>query len=120
MPQLAYDPEYAKAMQGFLSKVEMPAEPPKIGDVFSRRRNIDKLIGDILAQLPPISDVEQQLVAEIKSDDGFEIPLYRFTKIGAAVTGPKPTIVYTHGGSCFYLSVEIYRPLLQTYVSRTA
>ena len=119
MPQLAYDPEYAKAIERLLSKVEMPAEPPKVGDIVSRRENIDKLMGDILAELPPVSDVEQNLVANVKSFDGCEVPLYRFTKIGAAITGSESAIVYTHGGGYFCLSVEIYRPLLQTYVSKT-
>lgn len=119
MPQLKYNPEYATAMQAFLSKVEMPAELPKVGDILSRRQNIDKLMCDILSLLPPISDVEQDLIANVKSYDGFEVPLYRFTKIGAAVSGSEPAIVYTHGGGYFCLSVEIYRPLLQTYVSTT-
>jgi acetyl esterase/lipase len=119
MAQLAYDSEYASALQLFLSKVEMPTIPPKVGDVISRRRNIDKLMGDILAQLPPISDVQERLVANVRSYGGHEVPLYAFTKVGAAVTGSEPAVVYTHGGGYFCLSVEIYKPLLQTYVSMT-
>lgn len=119
MAELAYDQEYASALQSFLSKVEMPAAAPKVGDIVTRRHNINKLMGDILAQLPPVSDVEEKLIANVKSYDQHEIPLYAFTKVGAAVTGSEPAIVYTHGGGYFCLSVEIYKPLLQTYVSTT-
>ena len=111
MAQLAYDPEYASAMQSFLSKVEMPSTAPKAGDVETRRRNINTLMGDILAELPPVSDVKKKLVANVKSYDGYEVPLYAFTKVGTALTGYKPAIVYTHGGGYFCLSVEIYKPL---------
>jgi acetyl esterase/lipase len=76
-------------------------------------------MGDILAQLAPVSDVEEKLVANVKSYDQHEVPHYAFTKVRAAVTGFGPAIVYTHGGGYFCLSVEIYRPLLQTYISMT-
>ena len=114
-----YDPEYAAAIQELTSKISMPLAPPKVGDVVSRRGDINKLMGEILAQLPLVSDVENRLIANVKSYDGHEVPLYAFTKIGAAVTGADSAIVYTHGGGYFCLSVEIYKPLLQTYVSMT-
>ena len=74
-------------------------------------------MADILAQLPPVHDVEESLVGHVTSYDGFKEPLYCFSKIGAAVSSSSPTIVYTHGGGYFCLDVEIYKPLLQTYVS---
>jgi acetyl esterase/lipase len=119
MAQLVYDPEYAVAIQDLMSKISMPSTPLEVGDIISRRENINKLMGDILAQLPPVSDVEDKLVANVKSYDGTEVPLYAFTKIGTAVTGADSAVVYTHGGGYFCLSVAIYKPLLQIYVSMT-
>ena len=98
MAQLAYDPEYASAMHSFLSKVETSSTAPKVGDVETRRTNINKLMGDILAELPAISDVEAKLVAHVKSYYGYEVPLYAFTKVGSAVTGTETSLIYTQGG----------------------
>lgn len=117
MAPLQYDPEYAAAVQHLLSKLDMPTIPPRVGDIMTRRRNIDQLMRDILLQLPPVLDVEQNLVTDIKTYDGARLPLYSFTKVGAAVSGAESAIVYTHGGGYFCLSVEIYKPLLETYVS---
>ena len=86
-------------------------------DLITKRENTNKLMVDILSRLPPIGDVEETFVGHAISYDRFEVPIYCFSKVGVAVSGPAPAIVYTHGGGYFCLSVEIYRPLLQTYVS---
>ena len=74
-------------------------------------------MGSILSRLPPVTDVEDELVGKCISYDGYDVPLYCFSKVGAAASGPAPAIVYTHGGGYFCLSIEISKPLLQTYVS---
>ena len=118
MTKSTLDPEFAKAIERTLSKLDIPPKP-KVGDVLTRRKDIDKLMGDLLSQLPPIYDVEKALIGHAESHDGYQVAIYRFKKSVPEMGSPGPAIVYTHGGGYFCLSVDIYRPLLEYYVSKT-
>lgn len=120
MTGLKLDPEYAKALEKTLSLLgDKPAVKPAPGDVDARRTATNRQWPILLSQLPPTPDVKMTHVGDVRSYDGFEVPLYRFARTGDNRKAPGPAVVYTHGGGYFCLCVELYSPLLSTYVSRT-
>ncbi|KAK5122889.1 hypothetical protein LTR85_003454 [Meristemomyces frigidus] len=120
MSALKLDAEYAEALEKTLSLLgDKPAIKPRIGDVEARRTATNRTWPILLSQLPPTSDVERTHIGSVESKDGFEVPLYRFAKKGGSQSDAAPAIVYIHGGGYFCLSVEVYSPLLSTYVSQS-
>lgn len=118
MASLKLDPEYAQALEKTLSLLgDKPMVKPRVGDVATRRTSINQLWPTLLSQLPPTPCVEQTYIGDVKSYDGHEVPLYKFAKEDDSSASPAPAVVYIHGGGYFCLSVDMYSPLLSTYVS---
>ncbi|KAK4543353.1 hypothetical protein LTR36_005712 [Oleoguttula mirabilis] len=118
MTGLKLDPDYAEALEKTLSLLgDKPAVTPKVGDVEARRTATNRSWPILVSQLPPTLDVEKTHVGNVKSYDGYEVPLYRFAKKGESQSGSAPAIVYTHGGGYIGLSVELFSPVLAEYVS---
>ncbi|KAK5128099.1 hypothetical protein LTR08_004204 [Meristemomyces frigidus] len=118
MAPLRLDPEYAQHLANVMSLFGTQTPPrAKVGDVATRRTASDDLWPILMAQLPPTPDVEKTHLGHAKSFDGHEVPIYRFAKKGASQDTAAPAIVYSHGGGFIALSVELYSPLISTYVA---
>lgn len=98
MGRLSLDKEFDKAIQVVLSKLQIPPKP-ETGDVMTRRENTNRLMTELLAKLPPATDVDKALMGYAKSHDGYEVAIYRFKKNVPAIDSPGPAIVYCHGTS---------------------
>lgn len=114
---LSLDPEYLKALEPYLPVLQNAPKHP-INDVASRKAGVDGLFDLIMPAWPVMDDVTQE-VHSVKSDDGFDIPLFHFTKKGVDKSRPSPVVFYVHGGGYMSLSVSHYRKVLEVYVSQS-
>jgi len=118
MPDLSLNPEYAQTLEQALKLLDdQPKQKPRVGDVESRRTTIEASWPRLLSQLSPTSSVEKTHVANVSSYDAHEVALYRFSKKDTPSNEAGSAIVYIHGGAYLCLSVELYAPLLSTYVA---
>ncbi|KIW35522.1 uncharacterized protein PV07_02212 [Cladophialophora immunda] len=114
---LALDPEFAKVLEPLLPAM---ANAPKlaVGDVAGRRQALDAFFGPVFGAYLDPEDVAEEKY-NVKSSDGFEVPVYRFTKKGTPTTGSDPAVYYLHGGGYIALDVPLYRKKIKDLVSRS-
>lgn len=114
---LSFDPEYLKAIEPMIPSL-MAAPKPDIGDIASRRTGIEGLLVALSQTTPDVVDVEHTIYHG-RSQDGFEVPIYRFAKkvTSSDSSSPAPAIVHIHGGGYICLSVETYKKSIETMVS---
>ena len=111
---LKFDPEYATAaapIMAIMAQVPKPADH----DVETRRSNLKKGIGALLANMPDFADTETT-EHKIKSYDGAEITVYRIRKIGAEAV-PGSAIIHAHGGGMIGGDAVTFRPGVKANVS---
>jgi acetyl esterase/lipase len=106
------DPEVAQALAPVFEAMA-GSEAPAIGDVQSRRVQVQALMGPLMSGLPAGEGVEISSHAT-RATDGAEIPLRLFAPVGA-IRGP--LAVYIHGGGMIMGSVDLYEPLLRLLAS---
>ncbi|OAP59564.1 hypothetical protein AYL99_06862 [Fonsecaea erecta] len=114
---LSLDPEFFKVLEPLLPVM---ATAPKLapGDVAGRRQAMDVFFGPVFRAVPDSVDVGEE-VFKVKSSDGFEVPIFRFTKNDTPATGANPVIYYIHGGGYIGLDVPLYRNKIKEIVSRS-
>ena len=111
----AFDPEFAQALQTFAQQFGIPPKPA-VGDVETRRAGASRL-GDMLAMLPPVEDVEETKY-QTKAADGHVIDIYAFIKTGASnVSGP--AVCHFHGGGMIAGDAHTFGTALKMDVSTT-
>ena len=112
-----FNPEFLKAFEPLLPM--MAAAPkPAVHDVNARRVGMEATIPAFLGQLPDTPDVEENIY-HVDAADGYKIPVYGFTKKGAAST-PGPAILHCHGGGMILGSVEVFKKAIAAQVSQTS
>lgn len=115
---LTLDPEYLKAIEPHLPVLENAPKIP-IGEVLQRREAVQGLFDLLMPAWPVVKDVQQKVHTIKSKDDGAEIKLVHFTKIGSSSSRTGPAVFYVHGGGYFSLSVEHYQKVLEVYVSQS-
>jgi acetyl esterase/lipase len=111
---LSFDPEIAAALHKMMGDAPPPKLPPP-GDVVTRRARFDAFMGLVNSMLPKVTDVITK-DNETKSADGTNVKLRWYEKKGGA---RGPGVVYFHGGGMILGSVDLYDPVVQSYVSRS-
>lgn len=114
---LSLDEEYFKVLEPMLPAL---AKVPKVpaGDVPGRRAVLDTVFGGLFASYPDSADVSEDSY-QVKSSDGFEVPIYHYVKEGTPTATKNPAIYYIHGGGFIALDVPLYRKKLKELVSRS-
>ncbi|KAF2719274.1 hypothetical protein K431DRAFT_321819 [Polychaeton citri CBS 116435] len=117
------DPEYLAAIEPYIPILSQ-APKASIGDVTSRRANLDGLFDMLMEHWPEVDDVERSNFT-VQSSDGHSVPVHKFVPTDSS-SGPRgdqgdvrPAVLYCHGGAYFSLSVEHYRRVIEIYVSRS-
>ena len=108
------DPEIGSALAALFAQAG-DVEPPAVGDVASRRQNVEVLQTAIHALLPMPDDVSMTDY-ETTTDDGASLLLRWYAKDGSA---PGSTVLYLHGGGMIVSNVAIYDGPVARYVSAT-
>ncbi|KAJ5648698.1 Alpha/Beta hydrolase protein [Penicillium lividum] len=111
-----FDPEYATAVEPlipFISKRTKLA----IEDIKLSRDAREKGIAQFYGVLPDSPDVEQT-VYHFEADDGHQISIRKFSKIGT-FTEPGPVIMHFHGGGMILGSAELQAKPMAALVSET-
>jgi len=111
---LQYDPQIAELMaQNAAARADVAPPPP--GDWRTRRTMVEAMIGALAAALPPCHDVDRADYATT-SADGARVPLRWYR---AREREPGSAVLYLHGGGMILGSVDLYDPIVASYVSRT-
>lgn len=111
-----FDPEYATAIEPLIPLMSKRAKLV-IEDIQFSRDAREKRIARLFGVLPDSPDVEQT-VYHLEADDGHQIPVRKFSKIGTP-TERGPAIVHFHGGGMILGSAEIEAKPLAALVSET-
>jgi acetyl esterase/lipase len=111
---LTMDPEIAAALQQ-LSGGAAPPPPPPVGDVASRRVQVEGLLAALDSLLPKVTDVASREL-RTQSADGAPVRLRWFEKQGGA---RGPAVLYLHGGGMILGSVDTYALVIENLVSTT-
>ena len=114
---LSLDPEFAKALEPLLPAM---ANAPKlaVGDVQGERQALDAFFGPVFNAYPDPAEVSEETY-HVKSSDGFDIPVYRFTCKDNHTASPSSAVYYLHGGGYIALTVPLYRKKIKDLVSRS-
>ena len=113
---VSIDPEFVAALEPLLPGLGDPVSFP-VGDVLSRRGEIDRRWALGTETWPAVDNVLHHIFTAKSSDDGFEIPIHHYVKKGVPLS--KSAVFYTHGGGHFCLNVPLYHKILETYVAQS-
>ncbi|KAJ5559733.1 Alpha/Beta hydrolase protein [Penicillium frequentans] len=111
-----FDPEYASAIEPLIPFISKRAKLTIEGIKLSRDAR-EQGIARLYGVLPDLSDVEQTIY-HIEADDGYQIPILKFSKKGIP-TKPGPVIMHYHGGGMILGSAELHAKPLAVLVSET-
>jgi len=108
------DPEVGAALAAMYAEAG-DAQPPAVGDVASRRQNVEALQTAVHGLLPMPDDVTMTDY-ETEAEDGARLLLRWYSKNGST---PGSAVLYTHGGGMILSNVTIYDGPVARYVSAT-
>lgn len=110
----ALDPEVGAGLAALFADVgDVP--PPAVGDVASRRQNIEGLQSMVHGMLPMPADVTIKDF-QATTEDGANLLLRWYAKDGA---NPGSAVLYCHGGGMILSNVGIYDGPVARYVAAT-
>jgi acetyl esterase/lipase len=107
------DPEIAQLFAA--APVGGGVTPPPRGDWLARRTAMEALMGAMAAALPLPDDVERT-DCTAPGYDGTEVHMRWYRRRAAA---PGSAVLYVHGGGMILGSVDLYDPMVASYVSET-
>ncbi len=108
------DPQVGAALAAMYAAAG-DAQPPAVGDVASRRQNVEALQTAVHGLLPMPDDVTMQDY-ETAAEDGATLLLRWYSKTGST---PGSAVLYIHGGGMILSNVTIYDGPVSRYVSAT-
>ena len=109
---LSFDPEIEIAVKAAAEAAGDYTPPPR-GDALALREGLHALMGSMVETAPVPPDVtrkDYQTVAQ----DGTAIDLHWYSKAGAQ---PGSAVLYVHGGGMICGTLDLYRHVLNDYVS---
>jgi acetyl esterase/lipase len=107
------DPEVQATLEQIFAAAP-PSEPPKVGDVESRRQVVAHLFENLAPPLPVDVTTKDYIVA---GSDGHRIKCRLYEKKGAPKNGAG--ILYLHGGGYIAGGLDMYDGLVGTLVTQT-
>lgn len=106
------DPQVATALAPIMAATE-GVDPPKVGDIATRRENAEGLFGLITAGLPANDQVTRTSYTT-KAEDGTDVALTWFAPPGEA---PGSAALYIHGGGMIFGNLTQYDAIIARYVA---
>ncbi|MEJ7649781.1 MAG: alpha/beta hydrolase [Nakamurella sp.] len=106
---LALDPEVGAALQALVAQAGEPA-PLAVGDVAGRREAVAQLLTALGSFVQPAPDVTVESTSLQVDGAELELRLYRPAQPSGSAA------LYVHGGGMIAGSVEIYDPIIRSYV----
>ncbi|KAG9499412.1 hypothetical protein J7337_007868 [Fusarium musae] len=115
MSRLHYDPEFYELGA---SKIEAQKHVFPVGDVESRRKQIEDFIRGPGGQ-QQLPDNVEMLLHDAEASDGFKVKILHFRQKDSLGKQHRPGIVHVHGGGYTGSSASDYSSTLAAYVSAT-
>lgn len=114
---LQHDPEFLQVIEPLIAS--LPKIPKlRLQDIQAGREGREAGLRAFQEKIPVSPDVEQTIY-HVPAADGYQIPVYRFTKAGTGAK-PGPAIVHYHGGGMVMGSAQLYARHLASLVSETS
>lgn len=110
----ALDPQVGAALAAMYAQAD-DVQPPAVGDVASRRQNVEALQTVVHGLLAMPGDVTMTDY-ETEAEDGVTLLLRWYAKNGST---PGSAVLYAHGGGMILSNVTIYDGPVARYVSAT-
>jgi acetyl esterase/lipase len=114
---LQYDPEFFKAFEPLIPLLSKRTRIA-VKDIAASRESREAGVAALFGRLPDSPDVEHT-VYHASAADGYQIPIYAFTKKDARPE-PGPAILHFHGGGMTIGSAQLYMKPLAQLVSETS
>ncbi|MCH9732382.1 MAG: alpha/beta hydrolase [Actinomycetia bacterium] len=111
---LEIDPQVLEELAPLLAA---ESDPPRVGDVATRRHDSRRLFAQVVAAHPPVAGIVVER-RSVVSDDGTTIPLSWYSR--ADSTEPGSAVLYVHGGGMIMGMEELgamYELIVRRYVA---
>lgn len=116
MSRYKHDPEFLKALTVVLAS---QPPPPPINNFTDLLERTNEMLALATTAFPSVDNVQKK-VFHIKSYDGAEIAVTRFTTEAAFnAKEPQPAVIYAHGGGMIGGYVELYSQITSYYAGKS-
>lgn len=112
----SWDPELAAILEAAAAAMGEAPPPPPRGDAIGLREVTNPMMAAMVEAWPGDPSVTRTSHRTTSSHDGAEIALHWFEKKNSS---PGSGVLYAHGGGMICGSVDLYVPVIETYVAAT-